>query len=180
MRALLGCPRDTSAEDMGYLLGSQTMAERHKLAQVNAFLRVAADESYPLHNKVGQRPASRLKRGAEWMTEATKTIESCLSVESIRRGTPWRYFEDYQERFTTVITTLGRQCREWADGETDRAVEAIIAEHSTDEDAVVFTDGSVQRGVKSGWAFTIRVNGETVAEGSGAVDLTTSSMLMEV
>ena len=76
------------------------------------------------------------------MTEATKTIESCLSVESIRRGTPWRYFEDYQERFTTVITTLGRQCREWADGETDRAVEAIIAEHSTDEDAVVFTDGS--------------------------------------
>ena len=114
------------------------------------------------------------------MTEATKTIESCLSVESIRRGTPWRYFEDYQERFTTVITTLGRQCREWADGETDRAVEAIIAEHSTDEDAVVFTDGSVQRGVKSGWAFTIRVNGETVAEGSGAVDLTTSSMLMEV
>ena len=44
----------------------------------------------------------------------------------------------------------------------------------------MFTDGSVQRGVKSGWAFTIRVNGETVAEGSGAVDLTTSSMLMEV
>ena len=90
------------------------------------------------------------------------------------------YFEDYQERFTTVITTLGRECRDWADGETDRAVEAIIAEHSSDGDAVVFTDGSVQRGVKSGWAFTIRINGETVAEGSGAVDLTTSSMLMEV
>ena len=75
--------------------------------------------------------------------------ESCLSVESIKRGTPWRYFEDYQERFTTVITTLGRQCRNWADGETDRAVETIIAEHSSDEDAVVFTDGSVQRGALS-------------------------------
>ena len=180
MRAILGCTRDTSAEAMRYLLGFQTMAERHKLAQVKAFLRVAADESHPLHDKVGPRPASRLKRGAEWMTEASKSIESCLSVESIRRGTPWRYFEDYQERFTTVITTLGRECRDWADGETDRAVEAIIAEHSSDGDAVVFTDGSVQRGVKSGWAFTIRINGETVAEGSGAVDLTTSSMLMEV
>ena len=68
MRAILGCTRDTSAEAMRYLLGFQTMAERHKLAQVNAFLRVAADESHPLHSKVGQRPASRLKRGAEWMT----------------------------------------------------------------------------------------------------------------
>ena len=72
MRAILGCTRYTSKEAMRYLHGFQTMAERHKLAQVNAFLRVAADESHPLHNKVGQRPASRLKRGAEWMTEATK------------------------------------------------------------------------------------------------------------
>ena len=44
----------------------------------------------------------------------------------------------------------------------------------------MFTDGSVQRGVKSGWAFTVRVNGTTVAEKSGAVSITTSSMLMEV
>ena len=33
---------------------------------------------------------------------------------------------------------------------------------------------------KSGWAFTVRVNGTTVAEESGAVSITTSSMLMEV
>ena len=105
------------------------------------------------------------------MTQASKSIESCLSVESIRRGTPWRYYEDYQERFTAVITTMGRECRDLADGKTDTAVEAIIAEHSSDGDAVVFTDGSVQRYVESGWAFTIRINGETVAEGSGAVDL---------
>ena len=180
MRAILGCTRDTSAEAMRYLLGFPTMAERLRIAQVKAFLRVTADESHPLHSKVGNRPPSRLKRGGEWMTEATKTIENSLSVESIRRGAPWKYFDDYQEHYTKVIATLGRECREWAEGETDRAVEAIIAEQSREGEAVVFTDGSVQRGIKSGWAYTIRVNGATVAEGSGAVELTTSSMLMEV
>ena len=86
MRAILGCTRDTSAEAMRYLLNFPTMSERHRLAQVKAFLRVTTDVNHPLHNKVGNRPASRLKRGAEWMTEATRTINSCLSVESIRRG----------------------------------------------------------------------------------------------
>ena len=79
-----------------------------------------------------------------------------------------------------MIASLGRECREWAEGETDKAVEDIIAEHCGIDDAVVFMDGSVQRDVKSGWAFTVRVNGATVAEDSGAVNLTTSSMLMEV
>ena len=44
----------------------------------------------------------------------------------------------------------------------------------------MFTDGSVKRGEKSGWAFTARVNGSTTGEGSGAVDMTASSMAMEV
>ena len=71
---------------MRYVLGIPTMAERHKLAQVKAFLRVMADKKHPLHSKVGQRPPSRLKRGSEWMTEATGTIENSLSVESIRKS----------------------------------------------------------------------------------------------
>ena len=180
MRAILGCTKDTAAEAMRYLLGFPTMAERHKIAQVKAFLKVSEDKKHPLHSKVGQRPQSRLKRGAEWMTEATQTIENSVSVESIRRGAPWTYVDDYQEHYTKVVATLGRQCREWKDGETDKAIEEIIADNSREDDAVVFTDGSVQRGVKSGWAFTVRVNGTTVAEKSGAVSITTSSMLMEV
>ena len=59
-------------------------------------------------------------------------------------------------------------------------MEELIQENSSDDDAIVFPDGSVKRGDKSGWAFTVRVKGETIAEGSGAVDITTSSMLMEV
>ena len=114
------------------------------------------------------------------MTEATNTIESCMSVESIRRGQPWQFFDDYQENYTHVVATLGRECREWAPGETDKAVEELIKQHSSDNDAIVFTDGSVKRGEKSGWAYTVRVKGETIAEGSGAVEMTTSSMLMEI
>ena len=38
----------------------------------------------------------------------------------------------------------------------------------------------MKRGEKSGWAFTARVNGSIVSEGSGAVELTASSMAMEV
>ena len=59
-------------------------------------------------------------------------------------------------------------------------MEELIKQYSSNEDAIVFTDGSVKRGEKSGWAYTVRVRGETIAEGSGAVEMTTSSMLMEI
>ena len=49
MRAILGCTKDTSAEAMRYILGFPTMAERHKLAQVKAFLKVSSDENHLLH-----------------------------------------------------------------------------------------------------------------------------------
>ena len=75
MRAILGSSKDTAAEAMRYLLGFPTMAERHKIAQIKAFLKVSEDKKHQLHSKVGQRTQSRLRRGAEWMTEATQTIE---------------------------------------------------------------------------------------------------------
>ena len=126
MRAILGCTKDTSAEAMRYLLGFPTMAERLRIAQVKAFLKVTSDESHPLHKKVGNRPPSRLKRQGEWMTESTKTIENSLSVESIRRGTPWRYFQDYLEKYITMTATLGRECRDWAEGEIDKQLKLSL------------------------------------------------------
>ena len=45
---------------------------------------------------------------------------------------------------------------------------------------IVYTDGSVQRGTKSGWAFTAFRQGVTKQESAGATGLTTSSMCMEV
>ena len=60
-RAVLGCIRDTAAKAMRYLLGFPTMAERHKIAQVKAFLKVSEDKKHPLHSKVGQRPQERCR-----------------------------------------------------------------------------------------------------------------------
>ena len=44
----------------------------------------------------------------------------------------------------------------------------------------MYTDGSVRRGVRSGWGYTASLNNQVVNEDSGYVDLTTSSMCMEV
>ena len=74
-------------------------------------------------------------------------IES-LSIESIRKGAQWIVFDDNQKHFTKGIATLGRECREWTERETNEAVKAIIAKIFTPWDAV-FTNGSVKRGMKS-------------------------------
>ena len=59
-------------------------------------------------------------------------------------------------------------------------VEALIADNSQACDAVIFTDGSVVRESKSGWAFTARVDGGVEAEESDATDPTLSSMQTEI
>ena len=182
MRTILGCTRDTSAAAMRYVLGLPAMKERHKLAQVKAYLKVCADPQHPLHEKLGRQTTSRLKRGTEWMTQAVKTIEECgLSVEAIRKGKTWiQVAEGVRDRFTQVIATLGRECREWPEGATHAEIQALIEENCGDDEIVFFTDGSVQRGIKSGWGYTATYQGTTVQEASGATGLTTSSMCMEV
>ena len=98
---------------MRYLLGFSTITDRQKLAQVKTFVEIA----HSLHNNVGQRPAFRLKRKFHCMSAVNKTIESCTLVESIRRGSPWRYyFDDQQENITTVILNLSSESIDWAVG----------------------------------------------------------------
>ena len=41
----------------------------------------------------------------------------------------------------------------------------------------MFTDGSVKKGVKSGWAYSAKIDGFVVAEDSGAFTQTTSLLL---
>ena len=52
MRSILGCTKDTSAEAVRYMLDLPPMDDRHKLAQVKDYTRVAADTSNPLHDKI--------------------------------------------------------------------------------------------------------------------------------
>ena len=88
----------------------------------------------------------------------------------------WTAIDVEAERFTLVISTLGRECREWAPGTARAEDESLIAAC----DAVIFTDVTVVCVSKSGWAFTARVDGVVVAEKSYATDLTLSSIQTEI
>ena len=114
------------------------------------------------------------------MAQVATTIKESVSVGQIRFVAAWSEIEDETEQFTQVVANLGRECREWAPGAANAEIESVISEISDADDPVIFTDGSVKSGVKSGWAFSVRVDGQTVAEDSGAVEITASSMSMEI
>ena len=86
------------------------------------------------------------------MAQAAQTIEECcLSVEAIMRGEAWVVVADEsRDSFSKVVATLGRECREWPDGAAPSEIETLIEENCRDDEMIVYTDGSVQRGNKSG------------------------------
>ena len=55
----------------------------------------------------------------------------------------------------------------------------LVEASSKPHDIVIYTDGSVTRD-RSGWGFTVKQDGRTVHEDSGAHRVTTSSLTMEV
>ena len=80
-----------------------------------------------------------------------------------------------------TIATLGRECREWTEEAVNLEIDSpLIEENNLSDHLIVYTDGSVQRGVRSGWGYTATLLGELVKEDSGFVQLTTSSMCMEI
>ena len=84
------------------------------------------------------------------------------------------------DNFTQVIATLGCKCREWTEEAVNLEIDCLIEENNLADHLIVYTDGSVQRGVRSGWGYTATLLGELVKEDSGFVQLTTSSMCMEM
>ncbi|XP_005106522.1 uncharacterized protein LOC101854436 [Aplysia californica] len=114
------------------------------------------------------------------MKEAATTLANCCEVQDIRRGSAWVSVTDTPGLYTLVVPTLGRECREWPEGAPNAEVETLTEENSKQGDVVIFTDGSVQRCVKSGGAFSGRVNGVIQREQSGATGITTSSMCMDM
>ena len=120
----------------------------------------------------------RLKRGTDWMTQAMLTIEECvLMIEAIRRGETWVRLEDtVTDRFTQVITSLGREYREWSEGLTDAAIQGLIEEKCR-PDKMSFTLTTLFCG-RSGWAYSAARHYITIHE--GATNLTTSSMRVEI
>ena len=52
------------------------------------------------------------------------------------------HVEDSQERFTTVVAALGKECREWPPGAADAKVKNLIEEWEILGGAVILTDGA--------------------------------------
>ena len=91
---------------------------------------------------------TRLKRGTEWMTQAVRTIKDCGStVEAVRRGHAWiRLADAVRGRFTQVVATMARECREWPGAETNAAIQCLIEDNYRLDEIIIYTDGSVLRG----------------------------------
>ena len=114
------------------------------------------------------------------MAQAEDTIGQVSTVDNIVKGEEWINVGKSMTKYQKVIITLGRECREWGNGKADLEIKQLVDENSGDDDAVIYTDGSVRRGVKSGWGFSARVKGKLIAEKCEAYLTTTSSMRMEV
>ena len=180
MRAVLGCTKDTHIVCMRYLLDLPSIKVRHRLAQVKMYLKVAENETHPLHEEIKADKGNRLKRGKSWMAEAEDSLKKVCNLEEIKTGKEWVELEMEGRKLTKVIITMGREQREVADVVTEQEIQALINDNSRLGDLVVYTDGSVQRGVKSGWGFIITQDGKITHKASGAVASTASSMKMEI
>ena len=180
MRTILGCPRNTSAAAMRYMLGLPSMEQRHRAAMVKALYRVARDKDHPLHQELGNEKGHRLKRGKSWMATAEDIVREVCRLEQVRLGPEWVSYPERMDQFTRVVITLGRECREQDPAVAYAEIRALIEENSRPGDVVIYTDGSVQRGTKSGWGYSARSNGSIIQEDSCSYPVTTSSMRMEV
>ena len=180
MRAVLGCTRDTHIICMRYLLDLPTIKSRHKIAQVKMYLKVAEDETHPLHEVIREDKGNRLKRGKSWMAEAEDSLRNVCELEDIKTGKEWIRLGPDGHAVTKVVITMGREQREVADIATDQEILSLVNENSKPDDPVIYTDGSVKRGVKSGWGFIVLQRNKVIHKASGATTATTSSMRMEM
>ena len=123
---------------------------------------------------------TRIKLGKSWMAHAEDTLGLVCNLDDIVRGQEYVELGGDNKERNKVIITLSRECREWVAGATEAEVRQLIDDHSKPSDPVIYTDGSVTRGVRSGWGYMAIVNGKKVTSGAGAFRSTTSSMRMEI
>ena len=179
MRAVLGCTMDTHVITMRYLLDLTSIRVRHRLAQVKMYLNVVGDPDHPLHENVGTVKGSRIKRGRSWMAEAEESLSLVCDPESIKGGKEWVELGSGCKDLTKVRITMGRERRECAATVNEMEIRQLIEDNSRPADPVIYTDGSVRRGERSGWGFVAYIDGKKVHSAAGAVERTTSSMKME-
>ena len=180
MRAVLGCTKDTPIICMRYLLDMSGMRVRHRIAQAKMFLRVMDNRSHPLHHAIEEEKGTRLKRGQSWMAEAEVSLKKVCAIDDIILGKEWKEVGQERGDLTKVMITMGRERRECAACTTEAMIRELVDASVEENDPVIYTDGSVQRGVRSGWGFVVYIGNREVHTEAGASGMTTSSMRMEV
>ena len=180
MRAVLGCTKDKPIICMRYLLDMSGMRVRHRVAQAKMFLRVMDNRSHPLHQAIEEEKGSRMKRGSSWMAEAETSLKKVCAIEDIILGKEWKDVGQDRRDLTKVMITMGRERREHAACTTEAMIRELVDASAEENDPVIYTDGSVVRGVRSGWGFVVYIGNREVHTKAGASGMTTSSMRMEV
>ena len=133
----------------------------------------------PRHDAVKEEKGCRLARGKSWRGQAERLIQHVCGLTELKQVRGWGKcpvkFKPYYE--TLLPVDLGTHCPEWPAGKAIAEAQALAEANSKPHDIVIYTDGS--KGSRSGWGFTVKQDGRTVHEDSGAHRITTSSLTME-
>ena len=180
MRIILGCTKDIPLVCMRFILGIPTIFDRYKILQAKLYLLVACDKEHLLHDELDTTKGNRLKRGRSWMAQAKLTIRDITDIKNISHCKAWVRVPANLSQIRSAIVTQGCECKDWPHGSTEMEIQHLIQDNSQPEDVVIYKDGSMVRGFKSGWGFLAEANGQIMTEESHAYDMTTSSIRMEV
>ena len=181
MRIILGCTKDKPCVTMRLLLDFPTMENKIMAWRARSYLRISADTQHPLHSELPREKGNRLARGKSWLGRAEDVVKLVVNdIAEIEAGPEWVSVPlDFKDAFPVVVT-LDRGGRELTPVAINTEIKALIDENTTPGDALIYTDGSVIRNEKSGYAFVVMSSGKIIHEASGAYAMTTSSMTMEI
>ena len=145
------------------------------------YLAVMHKKDHPLHNALQHTKGNRIKRGKSWMAEAEDSLRKVCNPEDLCLGSEWIKVSSESDNLIKVVITMGRERREFADAVNECDIQSIIWECSRPGDPIIYTDGSVRLALRhSAWGFVAYINNKITHSDSGAFEVTTCSMKMEI
>ena len=114
------------------------------------------------------------------MAEAEVSLKKVCAIEDIIIGKEQKEVGQERRDLAKVMITMGRERREHAACTTGAMIRELVDASAEENDPVIYTDGSVQGGVRSGWGFVVYIGNRKAHTEAGASCMTTSIMRMEV
>ena len=84
------------------------------------------------------------------MAEAEASLKKVCAIEDIILGKEWKEVGQGRGDLTKVMITMGRERREYAACTTVAMIRELVDASAEENDPVIYTDGSVQRGARAG------------------------------